>query len=137
MTNQEAKQEAIKLAYGKYEFSKRAIYLMDGSGRIEYQYSDNNLNLYSELFESDGCGRYRLKELSDIEDNNGWIRIEPDGSNLPDVKDYSIVYKLGRFKEDGSFYSEGRFHPYDFKDAHLHGKWTHYKPITPDKPPVY
>jgi hypothetical protein len=85
MTTEELKFEAIKKAYGEYwdyfktrhnengwcffsisEFYTHAIFR---EIPMDYHPSDRFL--------------FRPESLSGIEDNNGWIRIKEDGSNLP------------------------------------------------------
>lgn len=97
MTNEQAKQEAIKKAW---------IYLID---EIPYKLREKQINQdgYLTTIESpanlcvrqDLCSKihniidwemWRPKTLDYIDDNNGWIRIEPDGSNLPTSGNFRV-----------------------------------------------
>lgn len=137
MEKKTAKQQAIEKAYGEHEFSERAIYLINADGWIENQYSDNKMNLYSSLFDSNGSGSFRLKSLSGIENNNGWIRIESE-EDLPETspqlyKVYRDKSLIGRDSLDFSYsYSS-------VKVGTLYNQRliTHYKPIEPELLPIY
>ena len=77
MTNEKLKQESIKNAYGEYWEQCK----IDENGWCDY---DDWLNfigqsIYYDLFD----WKMRPKSLFGIDNNNGWIRIEEDGSNLP------------------------------------------------------
>ncbi len=133
-TNEEAKQEAIKAAYGKhYEVLKGYI---DKDGWL----NTSHINEY-ELFEVDSyhflgdhSNDIRLNELKGINDNNGWIRIEPDGSNLP--TDNSIQYKVW-FKTGKTNIS---YFPYPLHEVQADwegGFISHYKPIKEEPKPIY
>ena len=144
MTNEQAKQEAIKKAYGEHWEKLKECIDIDGNCIMfdrnnkqispnfnelgfEKDYVLNNINhgYNSEL----GVHQWCPKSISDIENNNGWIRIEPDGSNLPTEKnDYRVILKSGNItnlyfdpKEDLSF------KPFA----------THYKPIIPELKHIY
>lgn len=136
MTNEQAKREAIKKAYGKYPFAQRAISLMYENGYIEHYYTDNEMNLYSDLFEVNGYGRFRLKELSSIENNNGWIRIEPDGSNLPTETGY-YDFRDFNSERNGKPLNPVYWHKNATKIGWFIEVYTHYKPITPELKPIY
>ena len=131
MTNKEAKQEAIKKAYGDlYEPNEHHI---NEDGLIHYISEPNlvGLKIYGDKFHSTGNGHFVLKELWDIQANNGWTRIEPDGSNLPVFGSYKWITKNGVFYEEG-FNPKDPIHVKEF----LHG-YSHYKPITPELKPIY
>jgi len=151
-TNEQAKQEAIKKAWidaGFYWKQIKDIIDEDGLLKLNHPSLKTQLTGYDKAYNNGllkGCGFYGdslmviLLPIEAIRYNNGWIRIEPDGSNLPDINDYSVTYRLGKFIED-KWYSEGNFHPYDFRSIHLRVKeknaFTHYKPIEKEIPPVY
>ena len=76
MTNLEAKQEAIKKAYGEYWEAVKDfvdengwIDFLEDIQRIMYFFHDSD-NI--EVFKS----TWRPKSLQGIENNNGWIKIE-------------------------------------------------------------
>ena len=132
MINLEAKQEAIKKAYGKYwEEVRRCI---DEKGWCYF-----NLKTYfkEDLIDSKVYRDkllYRPKSLQGIENNNGWIRIESK-EDLP--------------KKNGSYfvYSRTNWHPFyriyiftgRLSNSFENGKscFSHYQPIDLPKPPIY
>jgi len=132
MTNAEAKQEAIKKAYGDlYEPNYHHI---NEDGLIHYISESNlvGLNIYGNKFHSNGSGSFVLKELWDIQNNNGWIRIEPDGSNLPAD---NILFKSYNEYQD-------KIAPNILDRDTIISRFklktcTHYKPIIPELKPIY
>lgn len=133
MTNEQAKQEAIKKAYvelmdySDYELLESKI---DEYGRVKY--SDiNSIIILSHISwdktYSKNLTWFRPKSLSSIENNNGWIRIEPDGSNLPTSEE--VVKWI-------NFYS-GDSKQFCIDDRIDVGDFTHYKPIKEELKPVY
>lgn len=141
MKNEQAKQEAIKKAYGEYwpiveEFTD----LNSGKCHTSFYKPDQKIFDFRELpkqikenYHFYGQNGYVLpKSIEGIEHNNGWIRIEPDGSNLP--KDAETRYRTGTLCFNGDFIPN-QFH-YAAKDLKLVAA-THYKPITPEPKPVY
>ena len=120
MTNLEAKQEAIKKAYGKY-------------WEILYEYVDKNgwcygffktKTYFQTEFTSD---KWRPKSLSGIELNNGWIRIESE-ADLPN-------HKL--WLSDGKDVWQGNLFEMEFFAKRINTLATHYQPIVKPKPPIY
>lgn len=82
-----------------------------------------------EKFNSD-TKLHRLK-ITGIMNNNGWIRIERDGSNLPEIGKYKWITKNGVVYEEG-------FNPNDVGHVEIvMNGCTHYKSITPELPPIY
>lgn len=148
MTNEELKLEAIKKAYGdKWDNVKDHIRVYDGSvatfpflmeegheddgfyyKELGYNHTDINPYIGGDMEPS----RWRVKALDDIEDNNGWVCIEPDGSNLPESGDY-YMYNSRNEKDDGrNMYTFHKERAVDFS------KWfTHYKLIEKPLLPVY
>lgn len=147
MTNEQAKQEAIKKAYG--EHWDKVSEFCDSDGWITNKWVAHGVSVgidYEDAgfsFEKISCKQFnssdntwRLKSIYSILNNNGWIRIEPDGSNLP--TDGKELYKVGKLYEDGYF----RPHPnpvslHILKTRFETGVINEYKPITPELPPVY
>lgn len=70
----------------------------------------------------------------EIETNRFWIRIETDGSNLPEFT------KNQKFRIHDINWDKPYYHSYDWSELNAKfkaGTVTHYKPITPELPPVY
>ena len=131
MTNLEAKQEAIKKAYGEYFIHA------DINGWIKfgmYCPSDLGIEDYDEIV--DTIGIWRCKSLQGIENNNGWIRIESEEDLPKEEIDLHFIFEKnnGRFQTFGvwdnkikSFYSGA------LKISNV----THYQPIEKPKPPIF
>lgn len=101
MTNQEAKQEAIKKAWDKnYDLVKDRLY----GGWYDAEINEKPLLFgykMEDVEHSTSSYMFRPISLNGIHDNNGWIRIEPDGSNLP-IKSNGL-YHTGFFEVNGKF----------------------------------
>lgn len=146
MTNEEAKQEAIKKSWtdevGLDEYERLSKYIMD-SGFIDFDYSDegkilcsqyNNLSKKGLIFNDQF--RFIPFSLCGMHNNNGWIRIEPDGSNLP--ADFTKNYKTGKFNQDGKFDIDSKDYGVIFVEKRFQSKLiTHYKPIKEELKPIY
>lgn len=134
-TNEEAKQEAIKAAYG--ENWDKWEHLIDSDGWLETEPLSEEEYLLTIAYDGyDFTSCKRPSSLRELDDNRGWTRIEPDGSNLP--TDDTLKYKTGFFASTGKFIFMDHPHTieqvkYDFEE---NGN-THYKPIIEDKPPIY
>jgi len=158
MTNKEAKQEAIKKAYGaNWDLVQN---LTPKNGNDYFDLIENGvfkiwfLNLtngsYLDLFPFDkyhycgsdiGNGYVMPLSIQGLHGNNGWIRIEADGSNLPkDFHVYSVVLNGKVFKDD-CYFLDGVFrHVCEnewIKLSVYAGKVTHYKPINKELLPIY
>ena len=123
MTNLEAKQEAIKKAYGEYYIHA------DINGWIKYGMycpSDFGIEDYDEL---DTIGIWRCKSLKGIENNNGWTRIESE-ADLPKEGNYFVV-KNKTVIETSYFMPDNDFSLIEWRNI------THYQPIEKPKPPIY
>ena len=77
---------------------------------------------------------FRPKSLAGLEDNAGWIAIDPDGSNLPSdgfVADVftnrGIVMACVYYEPEKTF----------LRGSALLSDATHYRQIEPPKPPLY
>lgn len=142
-TNENAKKEAIKKSYGEkwHELPNSVKYhlLNVSNGFIDISTMGcfaEDLGYENEDIERN-CEFWRPLKLKGIENNNGWIRIEPDGSNLPKNEG---SYKTGYFDGGGNFCKDNglcgikhllyRFYERSFKI-------THYKTIDPVLPPIY
>ena len=142
MTNEELKLEAIKKAYGEY-WDLVGDYV-DVNGYL--QSNDIAHHNWKCLF-SLPLGFYvfhegslvRPKSLSGIENNNSWIKIEEDGSNLPKSfcecrviskinpdKPFSLMYAPDEkaFENDMSYFKFSEISHY-------------YIPFANEEPPVY
>lgn len=140
MTNKEAKQEAIKKAYGEHWDKVKEFCDSDGwitnkwiahgvSRGISYQDAGFSFEeIFCQHFNSSD-NTWRLKSIYSILTNNGWIRIEPDGSNLPTS---DIGYKFSRKDESIGEANLGGINTL-FRSDHI----THYKPIKEEPKPVY
>lgn len=151
-TNEEAKQEAIRRAYfNKWEFVKD---FCDDEGWITnkwiahgvskgvsyedagYESKDVQFKQYNSSDNS-----WRLKYLSAIDTNNGWTRIEPDGSNLPSQDTNTKCISSGRVY---NAYYEAEYKKFN-TDLDIHGEYlvlsflevTHYKPIKEEPKYIY
>lgn len=150
MTNEEAKQEAIKKAYGDlWPIVEEFTYVDSARCHTSFYKPDQTIFDFRELPKEQKKGfifygqngHVLPKSIEGIENNNGWIRIEPDGSNLPtDGKFYKVFakeYSVGRICDDPVRYDK-EFGFWRFKSGFMiDATVTHYKPITPELPPVY
>ncbi|GGG97489.1 hypothetical protein [Pedobacter zeae] len=128
MTNEQAKQEAIKKAYGDHY----GIFKPNENG-IGSAIGGIDENKY-ETISSGFVNTYRPKVLRGIETNNGWIRIEPDGSNLPgnmSTSRFKIYYDLIDNQYHESFDALG------VRNMFRQHCCTHYKPFQPELKPIY
>lgn len=137
MTNEQSRQEAIQIAYRSNNLSRLNI---DGWQVVEYTgyrtLSDNGYEQYGFdskdidiTFTGSGTYNWRPKSLRNIETNNGWTRIEPDGSNLPtDDVEYKFIHNDGNLGECNLGGIRALF-----KDM----KITHYKQIKEEPKPIY
>lgn len=78
-------------------------------------------------------GYWRPKSLDRFEDNNGWTRIDPDGSNLP--KDEAVKYRCAHFIDGIVTYTD--FMCENVKINFYRKVITHYKPIEQELLPIY
>jgi len=127
MTNEQAKQEAIKKAYGE-EFNSLKP---DCLGRIDF-FKFREIKNYKLInpIQLDAEGKYWCPFiLKGIKNNNGWIRIEPDGSNLPKQEcEYMVVLKSGNRT---NLYFDPK------EDLSFNPIATHYRPIEEIPNPIY
>lgn len=133
MTNEQAKQEAIKKAYGNHYniFKPNENGIGSAIGGIDENKYETISNGY--------VNTYRPKVLRGIENNNGWIRIEPDGSNLPeDDGKYKLCFENNIVQERTYTLAELIYRYQRFKSqSEIYNDLTHYKPITPELLPIY
>ena len=131
------KQEKIQEAYGEYwEVLKSHI---DENGwdtdlkfyEIDYERFD---------FKVKGHGVYitRPIELKEIEQNNGWVKIESEEDFPVERGQYfglvnGSVQIIGYNPEFKKWMALGHYYFSNYKDINL----THYQPIQKPKPPIY
>jgi len=131
MTTEGFKLKAIQDAYGEYfEELKRVIDFTNGWCKHPLKKYFGEENIQSRV-KGDRL-IYRPKSLSGIETNNQWIRIEEDGSNLPngnDADNFWICNENGLF----DFFS----YPEQIERKFRNGTVTHYQPVIKPKPPIY
>jgi len=126
-----AKQEAIKKAYGEHFETVKTF--IDENGwmfTIDFPTQNNSIDIE---FHKNG---YSLRpiSLSNIEFNNGWTRIEPDGSNLPEKDgNYKIMTDIGMLNESFPFLRDVEHNYTSWTDGGI----THYKPIEKELLPIY
>jgi hypothetical protein len=135
MTNQEAKLEAIKKAYEKW--NPKTFSIIGKVLNTDGFFHDDYINDFVSTSECDqktiGLGNllHRPKSLASLESNNGWTRIEPDGSNLPTEEIEYRVLVEGQYLNNCYFNLKyNQF--YDFPN-----RITHYKPIEKELLPIY
>lgn len=122
MTNLEAKQEAIKKAYGEYFIHA------DKNGWIRhlmYCPSDLGIENYDEM-----DGFWRCKSLQGIEDNNGWSVIPNINDKEIEKGQYWVMYPNG-FIEVA--YYDSTMESYKFWKLNF----TYYQPIEKPLKPIY
>lgn len=126
-----AKEKCIKEAYinligiDEYDKIKHAI---NNDGSVHNLVSD----LINEVmgFEHLRLVYWRPKSLQGLEDNNGWISIEPDGSNLPtDDIEYWCIEKASGDLTVSNLLNHNK----KFSTCHF----SHYQPIVKPLKPLY
>lgn len=165
MTNEQAKLEAIKKSWGnlweqlcdngkKYALENNGLstpYYFNAKDPNDFTMGGKSANYFDCINSTDidleyfGIPTHSLvpKSLLPIENNNGWIRIEPDGSNLPNNSlDCKMIVsglkgiKIGWFdtflsKEKPTFLYKENKQIWEYKNV------THYKPIEVELMPIY
>ena len=150
-----AKQEAIKKAYGEYWeqvkdyvdengwiFHEKGFYqnYKKFVSPFEIGFSkddDDNIELHSDSFKKTANFYWRPKSLNGIENNNGWVRV----NNEADLPKFTIQYWViikdslikAYYRGSDRWLVDGNDYP---KTTDIHGI-THYQPITKPKPPIY
>ena len=134
MTNLEAKQEAIKKAYGEYWEAVKDfvdengwIDFLEDIQRIMYFFHDSD-NI--EVFKS----TWRPKSLQGIENNNGWIKIESE-DDLPKEGMHEVILLDEECMEGYRNYDVIVF--YEVNSRFRKKEISHYKPIEKSKMPIY
>ena len=81
-----------------------------------------------------GVGKFRPKSLHEIENNNGWVKIESE----EDLPKEDVMYRLGFFISSDKFYQDSNL--YSLKTALCALKesyYTHYQQIPEFKLPIF
>ena len=129
MATLNAKQEAIKKAYGEYFIHA------DINGWIKfgmYCPSDLGIEDYDEIV--DTIGIWRCKSLQGIENNNGWIKIESEADLPKEGMHHSILL-------DSECINGYRNYDvivfYEVNSKFRKKEISHYQPIFKPNPPIY
>ena len=126
MTNLEAKQEAIKKAYGENYIHA------DINGWIRfgmYVPTDLGIENYDDI-----DGFWRCKSLQGIENNNGWIKIESE-TDLPKEGIHHSILLDSDCINGYRNYDVIVF--YEVNSRYRKKEISHYRPIEKPKPPIY
>ena len=91
MTALNAKQEAIKNAYGEYWDNVKDY--VDENGWASYPNVQKHDYDFGKLEFKDGCTFLRPESLQGIENNNGWIKIESE-ADLPKEGMHHSIFNL-------------------------------------------
>jgi len=136
MTNQQRKQKAIQEAYGEHWEQVRLRVNENGWYSLPNGKKSESFCDFLGNCDMRAAADFRPKSLSGIDTNNGWTRIEPDGSNLP--------VEGGKFKVGMKFYDSDIFIEEDAIYNHIEvlnaysiGLITHYRPVTELPKPIY
>lgn len=124
-----AKQEAIKKAYGEY------FIRADINGWIKFGMhcpSDLDIEDYDEIV--DTIGLWRCKSLQGIENNNGWIKIESE-EDLPKEGMHHSILLDSECINGYRNYDVIVF--YEVNSRYRKKEISHYQPIEKPKSPIY
>lgn len=144
MTNLEAKQEAIKNAYGEFWnrlSDSQKEYSLNNNGNVHIGYSKEESQLYKDMVKSDLFLTQPLfpKSLRGIDTNNKWVRVESK-YELPINKNIDVII----FNEcyQGYIYNglccvENRYNSTELDEIIDADCITHYQPIEKPLKPIY
>ena len=124
MKNKEAKQEAIKKAYGRF-YNEKHIRSDGSMSEVIWKHLEVDLE-----YDDFSTGYFRPKSLSGIDDNNGWTRIESEADLPKDNKDIFIII-------DGDIHLYSEIISLRCSTESFGGEITHYQPIVKPKPPIF
>jgi len=139
MNHEQLKQEAIKKAYGEYW------------GKVKDEITEDLFVPYRLLEDSEGItfdfqtmhivygkpGPFvRPIILRGIETNNGWIKIEEDGSNLPKEKCVCFLFNKRGDTESFAFGQQAYFGSLT-ETEYILKYFTHYQPTIKPQYPIY
>jgi len=148
MTNQQLKQKAIQEAYGvEYDRLKEFI-------NCEGVFVGDTYMISDELFDKwafipvtppikigKKISGSRPKSLAGIDTNNGWKRIENDGSNLPNKQGAYLWYRFDGTEQRLYYFTKEDYPDTKMWEQHklvfTSGEFTHYRPIKELPKPIY
>ncbi len=126
------KEEKIKEAWGNYYPTFKEN--IDSDGWLDSAWLDD---MELEYCVKDGYDRYGTKSsfirpisLLDIENNNGWIKIESE-EDLPKKDGKYLTHRANGIITEEYFHIKYRYAWQKFYSV------THYQPIEKPKPPIY
>lgn len=135
MTNEEAKQAAIRKAWSDLGINN--LEHSDSKGFIDAFKLPNLFRQKVDINLIEVLGKFwRPISIIDLDDNRGWIRIETDGSNLPEKSRFKVC-NIHKIIHNNSLLFAQSFVSDDVDLLFRKGYITHYKPIEEDKPPIY
>lgn len=131
MTNEEAKREAILSRWIECGYSSEISNQIDVDGwkKVKFRELPSTKNGLFETKEDLRDGGlptfyFRPQSIRPIETNNGWTRIEPDGSNLPTTGSYYFL-NMDNHKDDCK-----NMYQYDSLRKDQFARWfTHFRAI--------
>lgn len=124
------KEEKIKEAWGElYESLKEFI---DENGFYNGDCTLLNDSFFHETFTVNLEKEFsnRPKSLKNIENNNGWIKIDSKKDLPKSDQIHYLVFSKNEIKKSS-------FNVHQVEAGYQFGEITHYKPIIVDKPPIY
>lgn len=132
-----AKQEAVKVAWGKYYEPFKEHIEQGWAVYPHLQIHDVDKEFIKECDIADGALAFRPKSLRGLETNNGWTSIEDDLSNIVEGEFEFLVKK--EYNQNSEKLKETiKVTKAMIKEKHLiFLVYSHYKPIQPELLPVY
>lgn len=125
------KEEKIKEAYGNYyEELKDA---MCTNGWVDNRHYDFR-NYDIELDFSDYNYKWRARNLKEIENNNGWIKVK-DKTDLPQSETWN--YDIYYLYEDGTYFYDKSLTLNKVKSLYKQKKLTHWRETDEVPKPLY
>lgn len=130
MTNEEAKQQFIREAWGVH-YQYLEPFINDEGKVFKCMCPDKYQNIFGDVFFDNLHGYWWPKSLNGIENNNGWTRLEPDGSNLPnEIIKLVFINTFGK-NEIITFTNDRQCLRY------YSTRYTHFKVFKPELKPLY
>ena len=134
MTNLEAKQEAIKNAYGEYWEQVKDYVNENGWCDVsKYSKIKDIEPEFSDIENKIGVFDMRPKSLQGIENNNGWIKVESEADLPKNDDDYWVMTSI----KDDEVQQLSNLIVIRCLNLEKNIKITHYKPIEKSKVPIY
>ena len=132
MTNLEAKQEAIKKAYGEYW--EKLEYFINKDGWAYNYFEEIGIEIFGSEADFKNSIFWRPKSLQGIENNNGWIKIESEADLPKEGMHHSILL-------DSECINGYRNYDvivfYEVNSRFRKKEISHYQPIEFQKPPIF